>query len=68
MSENKFKDSNDPGGSGGNESVSWYTPEEAAERLRINKKTVYRMCHEGQLKHKKCGSKFRIPRIELEQF
>lgn len=44
------------------------TVPEAAERLRVNKQTVYRLCRDGRLPSYKVGSALRIFTEEIERF
>ena len=45
----------------------WHTVPEAAEVLRVSPKTVYQMCKEGSLQHRKCGRVIRVHSSALEQ-
>ena len=44
------------------------TPEEAAQYLRVNPQTVYRLLRRGKLPGAKIGHQWRIRRIDLEAF
>lgn len=39
----------------------WYTPEEAARRLKVSLWTIYRGIRDGGIPHRKVGSQYRIP-------
>ena len=54
--------------SGHSGNSTWYTVSDVAKELRVDKKTVYRMCQEGQLKHKRCGRAIRVPADALTNF
>ncbi|MBN2342275.1 MAG: helix-turn-helix domain-containing protein [Deltaproteobacteria bacterium] len=47
--------------SGHSGNSDWYTVSDVAEKMRTSEKTVYRICQEGQLKHKRCGRAIRVP-------
>ncbi|MBE3562246.1 MAG: helix-turn-helix domain-containing protein [Hydrogenibacillus schlegelii] len=44
------------------------TPEEAAKRLRVSVRTVYRQLKDGRLPGVKVGGQWRIRREELERY
>ncbi|WP_158264997.1 helix-turn-helix domain-containing protein [Blastopirellula marina] len=44
------------------------TVQEAATRLRLSARFVYRLCSNGELPHFRFGSSIRIDPIELEQY
>lgn len=44
----------------------YLTPEEIAELLRINVKTVYAMLQSGELQGRKFGRQWRVHRSQLE--
>ncbi|NLG84189.1 MAG: helix-turn-helix domain-containing protein [Firmicutes bacterium] len=46
----------------------YYTPEEVANLLKINRETLYRWVREGRIKAKKIGTLLRIPESELKRF
>jgi excisionase family DNA binding protein len=45
---------------------AWLTPAEAAELLRVHKRTIYDACAADQLPHVRVGRTIRIPRSALE--
>lgn len=47
---------------------NYYTPQEIADRLKVNKMTVYKWIREGKLKAVKIGDLWRIAESELERF
>lgn len=46
----------------------YYTPEEVANKLKIDITTVYRWVKEGRLKAIRVGRLLRIPESELQRF
>jgi excisionase family DNA binding protein len=44
------------------------TPEEAAQYLRLNLVTVYRLLHKGVLPGAKVGHQWRIKQLDLDRF
>lgn len=44
------------------------TPAEAAEYLRVNPQTVYRLLNDGTLRGAKVGRTWRVRRSELDRF
>lgn len=48
--------------------TKWYTPEEIAESLKINKLTVYKYIRSGQIKAIKLGRHYRISDKDLDWF
>jgi len=46
----------------------YYTVEELATKLKLNKMTIYRYIKAGRLKAHKIGKEFRIERTEFERF
>jgi len=49
--------------------VEFYTPEEAAVKLKITRRTVYRWLREGKIKATKLGQSplWRIPESEIRR-
>lgn len=47
------------------DSRTWLTVAEVANRWRVSKMTIYRMCQSGELKSMKVGRAFRIPLFEV---
>ena len=37
-----------------------FTPLQAAQKLQVDRSTIYQMCKRGELPHIKCGDTFRI--------
>jgi excisionase family DNA binding protein len=48
--------------------ILYLTPEQVAERLQVNKVTVYRLCRSGKLPAKKIGKTWRISEKILNEF
>lgn len=46
---------------------NYYTPQEVAEKLKVNIHTVYRWIREGKLKASKVVDLWRIPESELKR-
>lgn len=46
----------------------FYLVEELAEKLRVNKMTIYRWIKAGKLTASKLGKHYRITRAEFERF
>lgn len=46
----------------------YYTPEEAANILRLSTATIYRAIKNGRLKVRKIGQQYRIPKTELDNY
>ena len=46
----------------------FYLVDELAERLRVNRMTIYRYIKAGKLNAIKIGKEFRIERAEFEKF
>lgn len=46
----------------------FYLVEELAEKLRVNKMTIYRRIKAGKIRSYKVGREYRIDRIEYEKF
>ncbi|PIS13840.1 DNA-binding protein [Candidatus Shapirobacteria bacterium CG09_land_8_20_14_0_10_47_13] len=46
----------------------YLTIEEVAQRLRVNKRTVYRLAIKGQIPAFKFGKSWRISAVKLEKF
>lgn len=46
----------------------FYLVEELAEKLRVNRMTIYRYIDAGKIKAHKIGKDFRIPLKEFEKF
>jgi excisionase family DNA binding protein len=44
----------------------FYTVQEVAARLRLSRKTVYRLVERGEIRAIKIGDNYRIPREALE--
>lgn len=47
---------------------NYYTPQEVADKLKVNIRTIYRWIREGKLKAVKIGDLWRISESELERF
>jgi excisionase family DNA binding protein len=47
--------------------LEFYTPEEAAARLKIARRTVYQWLREGKIKGIKLSNLWRIPETELNR-
>jgi excisionase family DNA binding protein len=47
---------------------NYYTPQEIAERLKIDIRTLYRWIREGRLKAVKIGHFWRVAESELKRF
>ncbi|MEG6568559.1 helix-turn-helix domain-containing protein [Thermoanaerobacterium thermosaccharolyticum] len=47
---------------------NYYTPQQVAEKLQINIRTVYKWIREGKLKAIKVGDLWRISETELKRF
>ena len=45
-----------------------WTVKDVANILRVNKKTVYAMLHDGKLKYLRIGSMIRIESADLDEF
>lgn len=43
----------------------WLTPEEAAALLRVNRNTLYKAIHQGEIPHVRLGRTYRISRYAL---
>lgn len=50
-----------------NADVKFLTPAEAAELLRIQRDTVYRLIEAGDLPARRIGGQWRIPKAELDE-
>lgn len=46
---------------------NFYTPQEIAVKLKINKRTVYRWIREEKLKAYKVGNLWRVPESEIDR-
>jgi len=46
----------------------YYTPQEVADSLKINLRTIYRWIREGKLNAVKVGELWRIPESALQEF
>lgn len=46
---------------------AFYTVEELAEVLQVNKRTIYRLIQAGKLEHYKVGAQIRVAASELER-
>jgi excisionase family DNA binding protein len=46
----------------------FYLVEELAEKLRVNKMTIYRWIKAGKLEVYKMGKEYRIPKKEFDNF
>ena len=44
----------------------FYTVQEVAERLRVSRKTIYRMVERGEIRAVRLGDVYRIPRESFE--
>ena len=44
----------------------FYTVQEVADRLRVSRKTIYRMAERGEIKAIRLGDVYRIPRESVE--
>ncbi len=53
---------------GGDTMDNYYTPQQVAEKLQINIRTVYKWIREGKLKAIKVGDLWRISETELKRF
>ena len=53
---------------GGDLMDNYYTPQQVAEKLQINIRTVYKWIREGKLKAIKVGDLWRISETELKRF
>lgn len=53
---------------GGDLMDNYYTPQQVAEKLQINIRTVYKWIREGKLKAVKVGDLWRISETELIRF
>ncbi len=49
-------------------SHEFYLVDELAEKLRVNRMTIYRYIKAGKLEAYKTGKEFRIARIEFNRF
>lgn len=47
---------------------TYWTVEEVAERWRVSKMTVYRLCQSGKLTHARLGGSYRIPDDALKEY
>lgn len=47
---------------------NYFTPQQVAEKLQLNIRTVYKWIREGKLKAIKVGDLWRISESELERF
>lgn len=47
--------------------MNFYTPEEAAARLKIARRTVYQWLREGRIRGTKLSNLWRIPESELNR-
>ena len=43
-----------------------FTPEQAAEYLQMDRKTIYRYIHQGKLMASKLGRAYRIPKVSID--
>ena len=46
----------------------FYTPQEVAEKLRLNVNTVYEYIRMGKLRAARFGNRYRISETDIEQF
>jgi excisionase family DNA binding protein len=46
----------------------FYTVQEVADRLRVSRKTIYRMVERGEIRAVRLGDVYRIPREGLDAF
>jgi len=53
---------------GGDLMDNYYTPQQVAEKLQINIRTVYKWIREGKLKAIKVGDLWRISESEIKRF
>ena len=44
------------------------TVKEVADFLKISKKSVYAMLQENQIRHRKIGRIYRIPKVAIEEY
>jgi excisionase family DNA binding protein len=51
----------------GGMNMEYYTPQEVADKLKVDIRTVYRWIREGRLKAAKVVTLWRIPKGELER-
>lgn len=47
--------------------MEYFTPEEAAKKLKIARRTVYHWLREGKIKGKKLGNMWRISEAEIDR-
>lgn len=47
---------------------NFYTPQEVADKLKLNIRTVYKWIRENKLNAIKAGDLWRIPESELQRF
>lgn len=47
---------------------NYYTPQEVADKLKLNIRTVYKWIRENKLNAIKVGDLWRIPESELQRF
>lgn len=47
--------------------MEYFTPEEAAAKLKIARRTMYKWLREGKIKGKKLSNMWRIPESELNR-
>jgi putative molybdopterin biosynthesis protein len=50
------------------ENNDFYSPEELAEKLKVNKMTVYRLLKKGELPYHQIGKLKRIRREDFEEY
>jgi putative molybdopterin biosynthesis protein len=50
------------------ENSDFYSPEELAEKLKVNKMTIYRLLARGELPYHQIGKLKRIRREDFEEF
>lgn len=50
------------------ETKEFYSPEEIAERLQVNKMTIYRLLTRGELPYHQIGKLKRISRVDFDEF
>lgn len=46
----------------------YYTPQEIADKLKMNKHTIYKYLREGKIKGVKVGNKYRVAESDLQEF
>jgi excisionase family DNA binding protein len=52
----------------GDSTNEWLTPTQAAARLNVSRFTIYEMCQQRKLRHKRVGRTIRIRQSDLAEF